>query len=308
MEEATVQPAVNTLRDHVLRTVLYYDIFHYPLKAEEVHRFLQTRDASAQDVANTLRALVDAGRLHRFGEFFCMQNNAALVARRLRGNELADRYVTIARRQAKRIARFPFVRAVLASGSLSKGYMDESSDLDFFIITKPGRLWIARMLLVLYKRVFLLNSHKLFCVNYFVDSDHLQIEDRNLFTATELATVLPLEGCDLYQRLLQQNTWLQTFFPHFKARTTRKQPVQTYVMKKMLENVIDILGGQWLETYCMKLTGNRWKKIYARQYEQKDFTVAFRTEKHASKNHPRHFQKRVIDQYRERLSEFNLGV
>src|SRR5690606_3777846 len=104
-----------------------------------------------------------------------------------RGNLMANKFSDIARKKAKLISQFPFVRGVMASGSLSKGYADEKSDIDFFIITIPNRLWIARTLLVLYKRIFLLNSHKFFCVNYFVDEKHLGIEEKNLFTATELA-------------------------------------------------------------------------------------------------------------------------
>ena len=44
------------------------------------------------------------------------------------------------------IAAFPFVRAVGISGSLSKQYADENSDIDYFIITAANRLWIAKNL------------------------------------------------------------------------------------------------------------------------------------------------------------------
>ena len=97
--------------------------------------------------------------------------------------------------------------------------MDEKSDLDFFIITAPKRLWIARTLLVMYKRFFLFNSHKYFCVNYFVDEDHLEIEEKNLFTATELATVIPLYGQVHYTNLLKANPWLKRFFPNYTPRS-----------------------------------------------------------------------------------------
>jgi hypothetical protein len=101
-------------------------------------------------------------------------------------------------------------------GLMAKGYMDEKSDLDFFVVTAPGRLWIARTILVMYKRLFLFNSHKYFCVNYFVDEVHLEIEEKNLFTSTELATVIPLSGATLYGNLMQANPWLRLFFPNYE--------------------------------------------------------------------------------------------
>ena len=55
------------------------------------------------------------------------------------------------------IAKFPYIECVSLSGALSKGYYDDDDgDFDFFIITKPNRLWIARTLLILYKKIFLL--------------------------------------------------------------------------------------------------------------------------------------------------------
>ena len=53
------------------------------------------------------------------------------------------------------ISKFPYVEGVGISGSLSKGYYDDDGDIDFFIITSPKRLWIARTFLILYKKLFL---------------------------------------------------------------------------------------------------------------------------------------------------------
>ena len=38
----------------------------------------------------------------------------------------------------------PFIRWVCVSGSLSKGVMEEDSDIDFFIIVQKNRLWMVR--------------------------------------------------------------------------------------------------------------------------------------------------------------------
>src|SRR4029453_8923510 len=96
------------------------------------------------------------------------------------------------------IASFPYVRCVCISGSLSKKYFDDTTDIDFFVITKPGRLWVCRTFLILFKKLFLLNSKKYFCINYFIDSDNLEIPDQNIFTATELTTLIPMHDYELY--------------------------------------------------------------------------------------------------------------
>ena len=145
------------LSESIVRTLAYYDLFDYPLTPEEIYRNLPTNHVNLTEIESELHSLSTKSIIFRLGAFFSLQNNLSLETRRLKGNLLAKKYKSIAIQKAKLIARFPFVQGVMISGSLSKGYADDQSDIDFFIITKPGRLWIARTLLVLYKRIFLFN-------------------------------------------------------------------------------------------------------------------------------------------------------
>ena len=307
MKELTFENFLTPLQECVLRTLLYYDIFRYPLNADEVYRFLGVKVVDRAAVDASLLSLKDYGIIFQFGNLFCLHADSALIERRKRGNVMANKFSDIARKKAKLISQFPFVRGVMASGSLSKGYADEKSDIDFFIITIPNRLWIARTLLVLYKRIFLLNSHKFFCVNYFVDEKHLGIEEKNLFTATELATVLPLYGSKQYYDLHQSNSWLKSFFPNFQLRNTEKVPVASASWGKWcLEKIIGTFGNS-LERFCHRITLARWKKHYEKSYSPADFDIAFKSRSYASKNHPSNFQRVVMEAYEERLKAFGLN-
>jgi hypothetical protein len=292
----------------VLKTLLYYDIFSYPLKSEEIFQFLGTNSITEEDVRTTLDALANDVIVYKFDNLYSLHPNESNIERRVKGNEQAEKYLPIAQKQANLISRFPFVRAVLASGSLSKGYMDEKSDIDFFIITAPHRLWIARTLLVLYKRLFLAGSHKHFCVNYFVDEDHLEIEEKNLFTATELATVLPLYGVEQYESLINTNAWVQDFFPNYIARSTENVSMSTTKgIKKVVEKLINASFAQNIESYFKKLTMKRWKKLYEKEYSKTDFDIAFKSKTYASKNHPRHFQRMIMETYAEKVKRFDFS-
>lgn len=308
MKKLAFENFLTPLQERVLRTLLYYDIFKYPLKADEVYRFLGAKVADHTAVNESLLSLKDCGIIFQFEDFFSINADRSLIDRRKKGNAMTEKFLDIARKKAKLISKFPFVRAVLASGSLSKGYMDEKSDIDFFIVTVPNRLWIARTLLVLYKRVFLLNSHKYFCVNYFVDEIHLEIEEKNLFTATELATVLPLYGSKQYHELHQSNQWLKSFFPNFQLRSTDHVPVaSTSWSKWFLEKFINSFGDS-VETFCHRITLARWKRLYEKIYSPSDFDIAFKSRSYASKNHPSNFQSVVIEAYEERLKTFGLDT
>jgi len=296
---------LSTVEEKIILTLIYYDIFNYPLKAAEVFRFLGTNHVTEAIIEKELINLRKRGLIYQFGHFFSIQNNEHNAQRRMQGNDLAEKLLPIARRQARLIARFPFVRGVMASGSFSKGYMDQKSDLDFFIITEPGRLWIARTLLAFYKRLFLFNVHKYFCVNYFIDSEHLVIEEKNLFTATELATLIPLSGADLYLKLQKANAWVTDMFPNYGPRPVQgvDEPARGGV-QKLFEKVIDLFAPARLERLFKNLTLRRWQRIYGSSYTAADFHIAFKTRDYTSKNHPRHYQKKIEQLYTDRVNAF----
>lgn len=309
MKTETADRILTCVDNEIVRTLLYYDIFNYPLKLEEIVRFLGINSKDELIIRYRLSHLKEQQLIFQFGNFFSLKNDHASVDRRLKGNQEAERYLVIAQKQARLISKFPFVRGVLASGSLSKGFMDENSDLDFFIITSPGRLWIARTLLVMYKRIFLLNSHKYFCVNYFVDEDHLEIEEKNLFTATELATVLPLYGSEQYENLHQTNSWLMDFFPNYKRLNSVNVPIaRSSVVKRILERFFNLFFASYFERYFRHKTLSRWKKLYQRDYAAADFQVAFKSKAYAAKNHDKNFQRKIMDLYEEKLKSKQMDI
>jgi hypothetical protein len=236
-------------------------------------------------------------------DLYSLKFDFSIFDRRLKGNLLADSLLPHIRQKADLIFQFPFVRAVMASGSFSKNFMDEKSDFDFFIVCAPKRIWISRMLLVLYKKVFLKNSHRHFCVNYFIDESNLGIDEKNIFTATELATVLPLAGFNHYERLLAANQdWMFQTFPNFQSRLSSNECNRDGVFKFIFEKSINVFFGDTLNRWFKQLTINRWRKTYAHLYSASDFNVAFKSTESVSKNHPRNFQKRIIEEFQARVN------
>jgi hypothetical protein len=289
----------------VLQTLAYFAVFAYPLTRGEVFTFCRDGNATQESVSEELDDLVHQGLIFAFDEFFQLKNEASWVPNRLDCNRRAEEFLPIARRMARFIAQFPFVRGVFVSGSLSKHCMSPGSDIDFFIVTVPGRLWLARTLLVVFKKIFLLNSHKYFCVNYFVDTEHLEIEEKNLFTATESVTLLPMWGLEGYQAFYSANTWAWQYYPHFPLRPTVGVASQTRgFFKKTLEKLLAEMLGNWLDQKAMRLTVGFWKKKF-RGMNSSDFDLALKSRRGVSKHHPLHFQQKVLERFEENLRTLN---
>jgi predicted nucleotidyltransferase len=295
---------ISTLSEGIIKALLYYDLFDYPLTSEEIFKTLPSNHVTPRDVQLELDVLVQRTLVYRLGEFFSVQSNPALGTKRIQANLLAGKHLKIAAEKAKLISRFPFIRSVMISGSLSKGYADEKSDIDFFVVTQPGRLWITRSLLALYRRVAYLNSRKYFCINYFIDQDHLEIEEKNLFTATELTTLLPLYGLAEHQRLMSCNEWVKKFFPNYQIIPVEIETPPSPIFKRLVEHLINLCIPDKLDNLLMGVALRRWQSIYGRSLGADEFQLAFKTRRSVSKSHPLGFQNKIITRYEERVRSF----
>jgi predicted nucleotidyltransferase len=285
-----------------LKTILYFSIFRYPLTIEEIHGYTNYSDLS--QTSNELQHLIDEKILTKVDDFYVYGSDLDSVIKRLRGNLHAKKAMVKARQKAKLIAKFPYVEAVGISGSLSKGYYDANSDIDFFVITKPNKLWICRTLLMLYKKVFLLNSRKYFCVNYFISSSKLEIEEQNRFTATELKTLIPLQGTPAFEDFYKSNGWVNDYFLKFEPQINTIQNTPKPVFSRGLETIFDTKIGTLTDAAFKAITLRKWKSKFHRMNEE-DFKIALKSTKNISKHHPSNFQKKVILSLNSKLEEVN---
>ena len=74
---------------------------------------------------------------------------------------------------------------------------------------------MARTIMHLFKKfTFLAGRQHWFCMNYYVDEDGLEIKEKNIYTAVELVTVMPMRGDTIFKDLISANKWTQRFFQH----------------------------------------------------------------------------------------------
>lgn len=284
----------------ILKVLHYYAIFKHPLKAEELKQFIQIK-SNCESLDTAIHELIDAKKIFQLDNFYSTQNDASFVAKRMNGEIKAATLMPKAMRCGKLIAKFPFVRFVGISGSLSKGYADEKTDFDFFIITAKNRLWIARTFLHLFKKfTFLFNKEKYFCMNYFVDETQMEIEDKNIFVQLELATLVPVYNQAYYEQFTQCNQWVLNNMPQFEFN--RKAAYNgNNKLKSIVEICMQVFPLNGLNRLLMKLTDNKWKRKWRRaNYPMEDYELAFRTRINVSKNHPMNYQKLILS----KLSEF----
>lgn len=293
----------STLDGQIIRTLLYFDIFRYPLTAQEIVLYLGERTGYLHTIENRLKVLCDRLLIFRFEELYSIHNDSALAERRRAGNRMASEIMTKAGKRARLIQCFPFVRSVNISGSLSKNYFDALSDVDFFVITTPGRLWLCRLFLTIFKKVCLLNSRKYFCINYYIDTDNLRIPDENQFSATEIITLKNQTGAEWYNRFKEANAWVQKYYPNHMPTPEIGADQQPPALKRAVECALQGKLGNLLDDAAFHGTMHFIKKKY-RHLQEEEYAVSFRARKEASKHHPNRFQFIVIEALDQRCADY----
>lgn len=293
-----------TLREHIIRTLLYYEIFDHPLSEKELYFLLPEPMATRMGFREVLDGMVSDALLLRRDSLYARPEKEGYASIRLERERIARRRLKIARVMTGIIKRFPFVRAVLISGDLSKGVATQKSDIDFVIVTEPRRLWICRSLLIAFKKVFLLNSRKYFCLNYFVDSAHLTLSERDYYTATEIAHLQPMYNFPLYLRYMNANAWIREYFPNYRSIAFHADPGRNRrsILQAVLEWPLRGPRIDRLDASLMEFMRTTWKRRYP-EHDEKTRDRIFRCTPEESRAYGGNFSERILSLYRQKLEE-----
>jgi len=292
------------IRKDILATLAYFNMFDYPLKKNEIFLFLGHCN-DYREFEQALTNLLKDSAVYKMADFYSLQNDFKLAIRRLRGNEKAIAMLKKAEKAAAIIYGFPFVSGVAVSGSLSKYFADEESDIDFFIITQANRLWIARTLLHIFKKLtFIVRRQGHFCMNYFIDEKDPAIMEKNIYTAMEVVTVMPLRDNGAFDRFFRANSWASVFFPNKYLYTPTVKKTGGSWIKSLTEKLLKNRFGDLLDNFLMKQTARSWNaKTQSNKKDNKGMLLSMFVAKHVSKPNPEIFQKKILESYENSLSE-----
>jgi len=293
-----INKSLPEIRENILATLAYFDMFNYPLTRAEVFRFLKNKyPYDAFDDA--LKCLLDSGKIHLFDKFYCLKNDHYMVVRRNEGNQKASELIAIAEKVGNILIRFPYVRGVAISGSLSKNFADEYSDIDLFIITAKNRLWIARTIMHCFKKLtFLVNKEHYFCMNYYVDEQQMEIAEKNIYTAIEIGTLMPLQGDTVFERFYAANAWTRNFLPNKTMRIATAKPAKSSFLGKVSGWLPNNPLLDMIDNMLMKITARRWsRKTIHKKLNSHGIVMGMKTGKHFSKPDPSNFQSKLLAKY-----------
>jgi len=243
-----------TVKAAILRTIIYADIFDYPLTTQEIHRYLSKMPASLDTIRAVLghKQLIPRQLTCQQG-YFTLRGREFIVETRLRRAQVAAHMWPRAMRYGSFIAGLPFVRMVTVTGALTMDNVEPGDDIDYLIVTEPGRLWLCRAMVIVLVKIAA-RQGDILCPNYLLTERALVFHERNLFTAHEVTQMVPLAGLETYRRLRQLNAWTAHFLPnaHDPPRHVNPIPLPRQPVRTLTEAALRTPIGDRLEQWEMK--------------------------------------------------------
>jgi len=295
-----------SIEKDILKVLTYFDIFHYPISPKEIRLFLNCH-SSERELIVALEQLYAAKRIFKHDGYYHLSKESSFVYQRKEDNQRAHLLLITAYKISAFLFQFPYVRGIGISGSLSKNVADKNADIDFFIITKSNRLWIARTLMHLFKKLtFLVGRQHWFCMNYYIDEQALKITDQNIYTATEVITLLPVCGNGTLKNFFDANNWAQLYFPNYELNTDSHQTAKHSLVKRSFELLMNNSLGEWIDNYLLNITSKRWsRKELEGKRNSGGCRMGLRNSKHYSKPNPAFYQQKILMMYEGKIKEID---
>jgi D-beta-D-heptose 7-phosphate kinase/D-beta-D-heptose 1-phosphate adenosyltransferase len=286
----------------ILKTLLYADIFNYPLTQKEIFRFLIAEEKIEENLVRAtlkkLKSLIGFSK-----NYYFILGKKKLVQKRLEKEKISAVKLKKAKKIIDSLSFIPSVKFIGISGGLSMKNTNKEDDIDIFVITEKNLLWTTRFLLVVlliflgvYRKRNSKDTKDKICLNMIVTEDSIYFEkaNQNLYVAHEIMQLIPVFDRDsVYKNFIFLNSWVNKFLPNaypaglsfVKKRKNILGRIFNFILKALFfEKILEFIQLKYMKNHITK------EKISEK-------FLAF---------HPFDYQTYILSSYRKRLNDFGL--
>ncbi|HYU64897.1 MAG TPA: hypothetical protein VEK36_01340 [Candidatus Paceibacterota bacterium] len=260
------------VRNAILATLAYYDVFEFPLTLVEIYKYLVNPgrvenlpegigEIKVSDILNELDNLKQGGRVvEHNGFYFLSADRISIYNQRIEREKLAAQKWKKLMRVVRWFPLVPHLRGVFVSGSLAINNTNEESDFDVLVIAKSGRLYTCRFFLSLLTSIFGVRRTRhdtkapdKLCFNHYLTDANMTIPYESLYNAQTYVNLKPVfvrEG--VWVKFFLENLWLNKYVYHpqtqeYLMRRTVHSPAYIRVVNALAETVLNTFAGDLVE-------------------------------------------------------------
>lgn len=235
------------LKQAILKTICYFDLFDYPLSLKEITDYLWRFDVKEDVIRKTIRKMIGK-EISRKGEFYFLKERDGIVKIRRLRLIISEKKLKKAKRILSLLRLVPFVRGIALTQNIAIKNCKEKSDADILIITSRNRVWISRVIVNLILDIFRKRNPKnnnRICPNFFLSLNNLNIQNialdkEDIYLAYWVKTIKPLFGSFYFNEFNVNNIWATNLVPNKKQNFKNEflpNPLLRFI-QKIIEFII----------------------------------------------------------------------
>lgn len=212
------------LKEEILKTIIWFDLFSHPLTLFEIHKYVSF-PCELNVIISELEGL--SYKIKSKNGFYFLSGREEIIAERSHRLNYFNKKIKRAKTFSKLISKLPFVYGIAVSNIIGDHNLREESDIDFFIISAPRRIWLARFFCTFLAKTLGLRPNSKtkknkICLSFYISADALNLE-KYLFNENDWYFIYWLAGLEVvysyknyFTKFYQENVWLNNYLPNFK--------------------------------------------------------------------------------------------
>jgi hypothetical protein len=283
----------------ILKTLLYSDFFDYPLKEEEIFKYLITdKKIDKIQVHKVLKQFKIAVESNK--NFYFLSGRKSLVKKRINREKISLQKFKKAKKIIKILSLIPTIRLIGISGTLSMRNSEKHDDIDIFVITQENFVWTTRFLLIIflvllgvYRTRNSKNYSDKICLNMMLDEGSMKLE-KNLYIAHEISQLVPVfEKDNTYKKFLLENKWIENFM--INALNDKK----IYLKKK--SNTMDFILNWLFDFFAFEKIAKYLQLIYMKKHITSEIVKPG-----VLRLHPFDYKSYILQSFNKKINELGL--
>ncbi len=296
---------LNNKQKTLLYTLLYSDIFNFPLTEEELWRDLISDEKIDRDtLRKTLKSL--SKLITSKNGFYCLAGREKIIDQRKERTKITQKKLKIATTVAKYLSYIPTVYLIGITGRLAHSDADVNDDIDMIFITKKNTIWATRLLALTILELLNVrrtrndtNPKNKICLNLIIDESALAWPEvkHDLYTAHEITHIYPLiVRKNMHQKFLNSNKWISRFYPNISRRQNMVLQLKTprpYLILKTFSYILTLPPFEYVF--------NQFQRIYMRKKSINETILS-----NFLAFHPHDYRREILNNFAAKIKQFSL--
>ena len=219
----------STISKSILQTLIYSDIFDYPLSGDELWKFLISKKIDKESFEGLLKNNLSE-KVNFRNNLYCLSGRERIIKTRIARKKESQKKVVVAKKIIKQLSFLPTIQFIGISGALSLENSERDDDIDLFVIVSKSSLWLTRLSMIIllllmgkYRRRNQKEVSDKICLNMLIDDGALSFPTsrQNLYTAHEIMQLMPIfDRNNMYKKFMMANDWIKKYLPNAFNRGT----------------------------------------------------------------------------------------